>query len=278
MEIGQYNELKVTRSSSVGLFLSDGTDDVLLPQRYVPEGTQEGDTLNVFVYLDNESRPVATTLKPYATVNQFAYLQVKQVNEHGAFLDWGIDKDLFVPYSEQRIDMQKDKNYLVYVFIDEKSGRIAGSARWRQFVSDDVDELDGGEEVEVIIAEKTDLGYRAIINNKFEGMIFKNEVFEELNVGDERRAFVKQIREDGKIDLSLQAKGYEHIKDLKDVILHRLKENKGMLALGDKSSPDQIYEQLKISKKAFKKTIGGLYKERIIDIDDFEIRLASDPE
>ncbi len=274
LEIGKYNELKVKSSSSIGLFLSDGRDNVLLPSKYVPNGIKIDDTLDVFIYLDNENRPVATTQKPFASVGDFAFLTVKDVNEHGAFLDWGIPKDIFVSYAEQRSEMETGKKYLVHIFIDDRSGRIAATTKWGQFIDDEVPELENGEEVQLLIAEKTDLGFKAIINNRYEGLIFQNEVFENLQPGDLKRGYVKQVRDDGKIDLSLQQQGYVHIEDTKHIILQHLQKNKGTLALGDKSNPEDIYRELKISKKAFKKTIGGLFKERLITISDFEIKLV----
>ena len=273
IEIGKYNELEVKSKSSVGIYLTDDGDDVLLPSKYVPDGVEAGDMLKVFVYLDNENRPVATTLNPLAEVDDFAFLTVKEVNEHGAFLDWGIAKDIFVSYAEQRGQMEAGKKYLVFIFIDEVSGRIAATSKWLKHLDNDFSDLSNGDEVELLIAEKTDLGFKAIINNNHEGLLYQNEIFDELNPGDRKRGYIKQIREDGKIDLRLQPEGYSHIEDTKLIILKKLEANKGALSLGDKSTPEDIYQQLKISKKAFKKTIGGLFKERKITISDYEIRL-----
>ena len=273
LSIGQYNNLEVKTKATIGLYLTDGEDDVLLPVKYVPQGTEVGDTLDVFVYLDNENRPVATTLKPFATVGDFEFLTVKDVNDHGAFMDWGIAKDVFVSYAEQRGEMIVGKKYLVHLFVDDISGRIAATTKWIKYLNDDISELETGEEVELLIAEKTEMGYKAIINNRYEGLIYKNEVFEEINIGDKKRGYIKNKRDDGKIDLRLQPDGYGHIEDTKLIILKQLELNKGVLALGDKSSPEDIYRQLKISKKAFKKTIGGLFKERKITISDNEIKL-----
>lgn len=273
LSIGQYNNLEVKTKATIGLYLTDGEDDVLLPVKYVPQGTEVGDTLDVFVYLDNENRPVATTLKPFATVGDFEFLTVKDVNDHGAFMDWGIAKDVFVSYAEQRGEMVVGKKYLVHLFVDDISGRIAATTKWIKYLNDDISELETGEEVELLIAEKTEMGYKAIINNRYEGLIYKNEVFEEINIGDKKRGYIKNKRDDGKIDLRLQPDGYGHIEDTKLIILKQLELNKGVLALGDKSSPEDIYRQLKISKKAFKKTIGGLFKERKITISDNEIKL-----
>ncbi len=273
IEIGKYNELIVVNKTPIGLFLSDGTEEVLLPARYVKGEVETGDKLKVFVYLDNENRPIATTLKPLATVNECAFLEVKEINNHGAFMNWGIDKDLFVPYSEQTEDLYVGKKYVVFIFIDERSGRIAATLKWEQFMNDVNNDLGNGDAVQLLIAGQTDLGYKAIINNQYQGILYKNEIFEPLQTGDLKQGYIKQIREDGKIDLTLQQQGYGHIENTKQTILKYLKEHKGFLPLGDKSSPDEIYSRLKISKKAFKKTIGGLYKDQVISISDFEIRL-----
>jgi len=247
--------------------------EILLPLKYIPEGIQLDDFIDVFVYNDNENRPVATTLRPHAQVGEFGYMTVRQTNEFGAFLDWGIAKDLFVPFREQRAPMQEGKSYLVYVYIDDTTGRIAASSKYAKFIDKDLSTLSVGQEVELMISERTDLGYKAIINQKQLGLLYKNELFENLYIGNIRRGFIKQIREDGKIDLSLQKQGYEQVQDDKHKLIHQLKQNKGSMALGDKSEPEEIYRLLKMSKKNFKKIIGGLYKDRIIEISDFEIRL-----
>ena len=276
IEIGKYNELKIFSKTDIGLYLGDGVDNVLLPTRYVPVGTEVGQSLEVFVYLDNEDRPVATTLKPFALLDEFAFLKVKEINQFGAFLDWGIAKDLFVPHSEQRTPLVAGESVLIYVFKDEYSGRLAATSKWSKFLEDTSD-LKQGEEVQLMIAEKTDLGFRAIINNTMEGILFHNEIFEDLSPGELRRGYIKQVRPDGKVDLRLQQEGYKHIEEAKFIVLRRLQEYNGVLALGDKSSAEEIYGQLKMSKKAFKKTIGGLFKERQISISDFEIRLIVKP-
>jgi len=273
-EIGKYNELPVFSKTDIGLYLGDGQDNVLLPKRYMPPEAAIGDTLEVFVYLDNEDRPVATTLKPYALLDEFAFLKVKEVNQFGAFLDWGVSKDLFVPYAEQRTPLEIGEQVIIYVFKDEFSGRIAATTKWNKFLEDTSD-LKVSEEVQLLIAEKTDLGYRAIINNTMEGILFHNEIFEEINPGEIRRGYVKNVRPDGKVDLRLQQEGYKHIEESKFVLLQHLKDNSGTLALGDKSSSEDIYRQLKMSKKAFKKAVGGLFKERLVSISDFEIKLLT---
>jgi predicted RNA-binding protein (virulence factor B family) len=273
IDIGSYNLLEVKTKSPIGFYLTDGHDDVLLPKKYVPDNANEGDEIKVFVYLDNENRPVATTLQPFASVGDFAFLTVKDVNEFGAFLDWGIAKDIFVSYSEQRTPMTIGEEYLVYLFIDDVSGRIAATTRWIKYIEKDTSEFQEGDEVELLIAERTDLGFKAIVDNRFEGLIYANEVFGELNPGDRKRGYVKFIRDDGKIDLRLQPQGYSHIEESKDILLRQLQANKGSLPLGDKSEPEEIYSLLKMSKKAFKRAAGGLFKERLITISDNEIKL-----
>jgi len=273
-EIGKYNELKVFSKTEIGLYLGDGQDNVLLPNRYMPPDVAIGDMLEVFVYLDNEDRPVATTLKPYATLDEFAFLKVKEVNQFGAFLDWGVSKDLFVPYAEQRTPLERGDEVIVYVFKDEFSGRIAATTKWNKFLEDTSD-LTVEQEVQLLIAERTDLGFRAIINNTMEGILFHNEIFEDIRPGEIKRGYVKNVRPDGKVDLRLQQTGYKHIEESKFVLLKHLKDNAGYLPLGDKSSSEEIYRQLRMSKKAFKKAVGGLFKDRLITISDTGIKLAT---
>lgn len=273
VEIGKYNELQVKSDSSVGLFLTDGDEDVLLPNRYVKGDLNQGDHIKVFVYLDNENRPVATTETPFAEVGDFAFLKVKEVNNFGAFLDWGISKDLFVAYSEQRNPMSPGERYLVYIFVDELSGRIAATERWQKHFQLP-DEIEEGEEVQLLIAEKTDLGWRAIINNTCEGLIYQDEVFQELKPGDLVRGYVRLIRDDGKVDLRLQPEGYSNVENTTAALMHSLEQNNGVLPIGDKSPAEEIYRLLKISKKTFKKAIGALYKQRLVEISDNEVKLV----
>lgn len=272
IKIGKYNELEVKSIANIGIYLTDGQDDVLLPNRYVIGHPEPGDMLTVFVYQDNENRPVATTEKPFAEVESFAYLKVNQVNQFGAFLDWGLSRDLFVAFAEQRQPMQEGQSYIVYIFIDEFSGRIAATTKWNQFTEAPLD-LSEGDEVELLIAEKTDLGWRAIINNSVEGLLYKNEIFDELHIGDVKRGFVRLIRDDDKVDLRLQPEGYENVENNTQLILYYLKTHKGYLPLGDKSPAEEIYRTLKMSKKTFKKAIGALYKQRLITVNDTEVNL-----
>ncbi|MBL0102334.1 MAG: hypothetical protein IPP51_00305 [Bacteroidetes bacterium] len=239
MDIGQYNRLEVNSITSTGIFLTDGIDEVLMPAKHAPGGLRPGNSIDVFVYLDNENRPIATSIKPNAVVGDFVFLTVKDVNEHGAFLDWGISKDLFVPYAEQRGSMKIGEEYLVHVFIDDHSGRIAATQRWSNYLSES-DELSDGDEVELLIAEETEMGFRAIINNSHEGLLYRNEVFEDIQPGDKRRGFIRLIRPDGKIDLRLRPEGYAHVENTRHQILEYLKKHKGKIPLGDKSDATHL--------------------------------------
>jgi predicted RNA-binding protein (virulence factor B family) len=274
IDIGKYNELIVKSKAAIGLYLHDGDESVLLPARYVPENVQTGDVMNVFVYLDNENRPVATTLKPNAQLGDFAFLKVKDVTSHGAFLDWGIAKDIFVAYQEQRTEMEIGKKYLVHLFMDDFSGRIAATSKWGKYIDKDTEDLSEGDEVQMLIAEETEVGYKAIIDNRYEGLLYRNEIFQPVKEGDLKKGFIKYIREDGKVDLTLQKQGFKNVLDTRDMILQKLKEHHGILELGDKSSPEEITRVLHISKKIFKKTIGTLFKDRLIIVRDHEIRMV----
>lgn len=273
-KIGSYNTLRIVKEVDFGLYLTDGVDEILLPKRYEPKGVMVDDDIEVFVYTDSEDRPIATTDKPYAVVGEFACMRVKEVTSIGAFLDWGIAKDLLVPLNEQSMRMVEGDHYVVYVYLDNKTNRVVASSKWNKFLSPERPRYEEGEEVKLLIAERTDLGFNAIINRAHIGLVYKTEIFGHLQIGDEVKGYIKKMREDGKIDLRLQSVGVELMDDAKELVLQHLKLNKGYLPLGDKSSPEEIYRSLKISKKAFKKAIGGLFKERLIDISDNAIVLV----
>lgn len=273
LHIGRYNELKVSRRTDIGVYLQATGEEILLPKKYVPAGTKEGDVLEVFVYTDSEDRLIATTLKPYASVGEFAYMRVKEVSRVGAFLDWGLEKDLLVPFSEQEQKMEEGKSYVVAVYLDFNTDRVAASAKLHKFIEYEDIELQEGDVVDLLIVGQTGLGFNAIINNKHIGLIYHNEVFQPLLTGNRVRGYVKTIREDKKIDLSLQKTGGEHIDETRMKLLNVLKSNNGFLPLTDNSSPEEIQRMLQISKKAFKKAVGGLYKERLIEITDEGIKL-----
>lgn len=276
IEIGKYNELRVLSKTEVGLNLTDGDKLVVLPYVYVPTGTEIGDHLNVFVFVQKDGRLTATTQKPYACVGDFAFLKVVSDGEEGTFMDLGIDKDVYVPAREQKRPMQKGYKYVVYLYLDEQNDRLCASSKLYDFVEEEDFDFEEGDEVSLLISEETDLGYNAIINNRNIGLLYFNEVFVDVKPGDRRKGWIKKIRVEGKIDLTLQPSGYGHILDSKEVVLKELKKSGGIIELGDKSTPEDIYQRFQISKSAFKKTIGSLYKERLITISDEEIRLLDD--
>ena len=267
--IGQYNTLKIDRRTSVGAFLTDGKEDVLLPNKYLPEQINIGGEREVFVYLDQEERQITTTLHPHIYLNEFALLRVNFVNHLGAFLDMGLEKDLFVPFREQARKMDVNKRYLVYMYLDEKTKRLVGSSKLNQFLNKEPLDVKVGDEVDLIVSHITELGINVIINEKFKGLMYVNEVFEDLRTGDRIIGFIKNIRPDGKIDVSRTPIKFEQKVDrLAEVILDELDRNKGFLGLHDKSHPEEIRAILNMSKKSFKVTIGNLFKEKLIRITE----------
>lgn len=274
IKIGDDNTLKVARFTSVGLYLTDGEQDILLPNKYVPENYDLGDELLVYVYLDHEERLVATTLEPLIYVNEFALLKVNYVNELGAFLNMGLEKDLFVPFREQARPMQEGKRYLVYMYLDAKSNRLVGSSKLNQFLENKDITVQEGEKVELIVSHITDLGINVIINEKHKGLMYQNEVFEDLRTGDRIIGYIKTIRPDGKIDVSRNKLGFDGLADSASVILQVLEDNNGFLGLSDSSHPEDIKTVLNMSKKNFKKAIGNLYRDKKIEIKEEGIYLV----
>jgi hypothetical protein len=274
--IGQHHILTILRSTGVGLFLGNPQteDEILLPNKYVPKSYQIGDELRVFIYLDQQERPVATTLEPYIYLNDFALLRVNYTNQLGAFLDWGLEKDLFVPFKEQARPMEQGKRYLVHAYLDDKSDRIVGSSRVNKFLDNSELDLQQGDEVDLIISHITDLGTNVIINKKHKGLMYSNEIYEDLRIGDKHKGYIKTIRPDNKIDVSFQKIGVENIEPNAEVILKELKANRGFLRLNDNSHPEDIKTVLKMSKKSFKKAVGLLYKDKIIEIKEDGIYLV----
>lgn len=274
--LGDYNNLEIVKRVSFGLYLNGDEDgEILLPAKYVPDGYDIGDIIKVFVYLDNEERLVATTEEPLAKVGDFALLRVAWTNDYGAFLDWGLLKDLFVPFSEQEGKMVKGNSYLVYVTIDRKSYRIYASARLDKFLSRTKPPYETDEEVDIIVWRRTDLGWKVIVNGNHSGLVFANEVFRDLKTGDRLKGYVKRVRTDGKIDIALQRHGVAGDDDSSMRLLSAIEAQRGFLPLNDNSSPDEIYSMLGMSKKAFKRAAGKLYKQRLIIIDDDGLRLAA---
>lgn len=269
IKLGEFNTLKAYRQTDNGVYLCDEEElnEVLLPNKYVPDGIKKDDEMKVFIYKDSEDRLTATTLTPKILLNQYAYLKVKDVNRFGAFLDWGLEKDLMVPYSQQNQKMRPEGSYLVYLYIDEKTERLVASAKLRHFLQNEILTVERGEQVNLMIWERTDIGYNVIINDLHKGLIYNNEIFRKLKIGDKMKGFVKEIRDDNKIDISLQRQGYGNVSSNIDPILEALQQNKGFLPLHDKSAPQDIYNQFKMSKKTFKKAIGALYRDRKIRIE-----------
>lgn len=275
IKLGKYNQLEVVKEVDFGVYLNGDEDgEILLPKRYVPEGTKPGDILNVFIYLDMEERLVATTLQPYVQVGEFACLEVAWVNQFGAFLNWGLMKDLFVPFREQKMKMQKGKRYVVYVHLDEESYRIVASVKVEHFLSTEKPDYQPGQEVEVLVWQRTELGYKVIVENKFSGMLYHNEIFQPLEVGMRLTAFIKQVRPDGKIDLVLQKAGARKVDDFSEVLWQYIKDNDGFTPLNDKTDAEVIYHTFGVSKKTFKKAVGDLYKKRRIVLEEDGIHLA----
>ena len=275
VEIGRINKLTIKRMLDYGAHLDGGeSGDILLPKKYVPKKCQPGDEVEVFVYVDREERLRATTQKPYVTVGQFAKLRVVANSSSGAYLDWGLQKDLLVPKREQHAKMEEGKSYVVFVFLDKKTNRITASSKLDKFLSLQPPNYNEAEEVDLFICDKTDLGYKAVVNNSHWGMVYKNEVFQKLHIGQQLKGYIKIIREDLKIDISLQQSGYQRVDNISQKILKTIKDLGGSIAVTDKSPPEDIYSLFGVSKKTFKKAIGALYKKKLITIDTNGIKLA----
>lgn len=276
VEVGKMNKLKVSRHSDFGLIL-DGLQlgEILVPKRYVKAEWKIGDKVEVFVYLDSEDRLTAVTTKPKGQVGDFVLLRCKDNTPIGAFMDWGLPKDLFVPFREQRTKMRKGESYLVYLYYDQASGRIVGSSKLDKYLKDSKRFYKIGEEVDLIAWQKSDLGYKFIINNERWGMVFHNDVHRALERGQKLKGFIKNVRPDGRIDLALQKPGYGKVTDLTGTILNHLRANGGFMPITAKTPPEQINALFGVSKKTYKKTIGALYKKRLITVEDDGVRLAN---
>ena len=274
LNIGKINKLNVVKKQGADVYLDSGTSGkVLLADKKLTASCQVGDTLEVFVYVASEGHLAATTKIPLAQVDEIAWLKVVSLNYVGAFLDWGLPKDLLVPFSEQHHEMEVGRSYLVKVFLDDKN-RIAATTKIDRFISDESVEFEDGQKVSLIIAEKTELGFKAIVNNTHWGLLYQNELFQPLRKGQKLDGYIKKIRDDQKIDLSLHHPGYGKVVSLTDNILIKLKENNGVLMLSDKSPPEAIYAAFGVSKKVFKQAIGALYKKKLIILDKNGIRLV----
>lgn len=277
IELGRINNLEILRDTSVGLFLGDEEgNDVLLPNKYVPTGYEIGQKIKVFCYLDYDERPVATTLEPDIMLGEFRLLQVAEVNEFGAFMEWGLEKHLLVPFREQRVKMKEGQWYVVHCYLDERSGRLVASNKLDKFLSNDTVDLKEWEQVDLVVTRQTDLGWEVIVNERHKGLVYFNEVFKPINIGDVIPGCVKTIRKDNKLDISLQPLGAKVLEPAAKKIYEVLVENGGFLGLHDKSAPEEIRDVFQMSKKTFKKGLGTLYKERKIKIESDGITLSDD--
>lgn len=273
--IGKFNTLTVVSKTDFGVYLDgEQLDTVLLPKRQVPEGCKVGDTVDAFIYFDSEDRLIATCEQPLASVGQAAFLQVKDTNSVGAFLDWGLPKDLLVPHNQMRKPMQKGEYHVVYLYLDEFTDRIAASAKLHNFLREETNNYQKNDRVDLLIANRTPMGYKAVVDGLYLGMLFKEDILRPIKIGQRLQGYIKQVREDRKIDLQLQLQGSEAREDLGERIMQRLAEQDGVLNLSDKSDPEQIYDSFQVSKGNFKKAIGRLYKLHKIHIEPDCIRLA----
>lgn len=275
IKIGKYNTLKVVKNVDFGAYLDGGdAGEILLPARYISHTLKPGEDINVFIYRDNEGRLIATTEHPYAEVGEFAFLQVNDVNATGAFLDWGLMKQLLVPYSEQRMRLSRGMIIPVYVYLDQNTKRVVASAKIEKFIGNTIPTYKIGHKVKILVLKHTEMGYRVIVDNLFYGMVYNNEVYAPLEIGETMDAYVKQVREDGKIDLTLHGGNDGRIDNLARRIAERLRqEPDGFIPLNDASSPEAIRETFQCSKKDYKKAIGNLYRDHTITITEGGIKL-----
>lgn len=275
MRLGDFNDLEIAREVSIGFYLTSDDGDLLLPEKYRPVGAHVGDTIRVFVYRDSEDRLIATTLEPLAVVDSFAALSVRDVGAPGAFLDWGLEKDLLLPHANQRTAARVGDRVLVYVYLDEATDRLVASAKWQQFLSPEPFDGAEGASVQLLIAEETPLGYSVIVNGTHAGLLYSNEVFRPLRIGELLPGHLRQIRADGKLDVRLGQAGYDEVETAANLVLAALRARPdGRLPLGDKSLADDVYRRLGISKKVFKKALGSLYKQGLVELEPEETRLA----
>jgi predicted RNA-binding protein (virulence factor B family) len=277
IEIGRMNSLIVLRETDVGLFLGDSeNNEVLLPASFIKSKYKNNDNITVFVYTDSDHKLIASTHKPFAEINTFAYLRVTSVTDFGAFLEWGLEKDLFVPFNEQKIKMNVDDFYVVYIYLDKLTNRLLGSNKIDKFISKEIPELETAQEVDLLVFEESPLGFSAIINGKYKGLIYHNDIYQDVYIGDEMKGYVKTIREDHLIDISFQKSGFKNVLDSTELILDYIKKNNGFINLHDKSSPEEISIRLSMSKATFKKSIGILYRHKKVLIKPDGVYLAKE--
>lgn len=276
LKIGRYNDLVVEKRVEFGLYLETDEESILLPQKYVPEDVNIGDTLEVFVYTDSEDRPVATTLKPNGILGDFVFLKAKDVTSFGTFMDWGLEKDLLVPKSEQQDNMVPGKKYITKICFDDQTDRVFGSTKISVHCDKDIKDLKVGQKVDLLIHSVTKIGIMAVVNNRYFGMLYINETYQDLSIGDICTGYIMRLRQDKKIDLTLKKPGYTSVKESEDTIVNILKKTGGFIPCHDKSSPEEIKKVFSMSKKEFKRAIGGLFKKRILELKKNGIRLNTE--
>ncbi|MDR1980524.1 MAG: GntR family transcriptional regulator [Tannerellaceae bacterium] len=275
--IGVYNKLKIVKDLDFGVYLDGGDGlEILLPARYVPKNIKPGDEVEVFIYHDNEGRLIATTAHPLAVAGEFKFMKVKSVNQTGAFLEWGLMKDLLVPFREQKTAMKEGRYYCVYVHLDHVTNRIVASARIEKYLDHVFPDYTFNQKVDILVVDETELGYKVIINNLHWGLVYHNEVFQRLEKGEQLKGYIKEVRQDEKIDVSLAPLGYKKVEGVANLVLESLRMHAGFLALHDKSEAEEIYALFRCSKKAFKQAIGALYKQKQITIEKEGIRLVNE--
>lgn len=276
IRVGEYNTLRVARAFDFGMYLGEDKDVVLLPKRFIPPGVEVGDMLKVFVYHDSENRLIATTQQPIGIIGDIVNLQAVAVTNQGAFMDWGLMKDLFVPKAKQLMGMRVGGNYIVKIYLDEQTGRVAATEKIEPFLSNEQLTVKEQDPVDLLVYRRTDIGYTVIINNQHTGVLHFNDIFQEIGVGDRLKGFIKNIREENKIDVAVGKMGYSRVEDEAGKVLRLLQENNGYLPYNDKSNPDEIYSFFGMSKKTFKMTTGGLYKARKIEFTQTGIKLIEE--
>jgi predicted RNA-binding protein (virulence factor B family) len=274
-EIGQILELEALKDTPQGVYLiTDDGNEILLPNKYVPADIAMGDMVEVFVYTDSEDRPIATTLEPKVKLNQCAFLKAVDVNDYGAFFDWGMEKDLLVPFSEQFLRVTAGKRYLIYLYKDEKTNRMVGTTKMGRFIRLNELTLKTGDQVDLLVSGETEIGYKVIVNNQHYGMVFKNEIFKPIEIGEKLKGYLQRVRTDNKLDITLNSSNLSEVEVLANKIFERLLKEDGKLNFSDKSTPEVIYKEFQVSKKAFRRATGMLYKERKILITPEEITIV----
>ena len=274
-EIGLILELEALKVTPQGVYLiTENEQEILLPNKYVPADLEMGDKIEVFVYTDSEDRPIATTLEPKIKLNELAFLKAVDVNNYGAFFDWGVEKDLLVPFSEQFTKIVAGKKYLIYMYKDALTNRLVGTTKFGKFIRENKVEIEPGEEVDLLVSDETEIGFKVIVNNKHYGMLYKNEIFREIHVGNQLKGYLQRVRADNKMDITLNSANLSEVEVLANRIYERLLKEKGKLNFSDKSAPEIIYSEFQVSKKAFRRAIGLLYSERKITITPESIEMV----